>query len=123
MNLHGLVAGYVGSVNPPQLVYISASDGYTTHADGKRVPSYGAPVPVMAQVQGLTEANVFQVQGLNIAAEARTVYLPGSWNGVVRADQKGGDLITLADGTHWLVMAVLEAFPYWCKVAITRQTP
>ena len=123
MNLHGMISGIVGNVNPSQTVVISPSNGYVTGSDGKRTPSYGPPITVMAQVQGLTEANVFQTQGLNIASEMRTVYLPGAWNGVVRADQKGGDLMTLADGTHWLVVQVLEAFPDWCKVAITRQSP
>jgi hypothetical protein len=40
--------------------------------------------------------------------------------------QKGGDLITLPDGTLWLTVQVLEDFSVtsgWVKVAATLQMP
>jgi hypothetical protein len=42
-------------------------------------------------------------------------------DGLVRVINKGGDLITLPDGSIWLVAQVLEQFPDWVSAAITLQ--
>jgi hypothetical protein len=39
----------------------------------------------------------------------------------VRTDQKGGDLLTMPDGSVWLVAMVLEHWADWTSVAITLQ--
>jgi hypothetical protein len=44
--------------------------------------------------------------------------------GVSRPDGKGGDLITLPDGTVWLTAMVLENWGFmdgWTKLAIVKQ--
>lgn len=62
-----------------------------------------------------------QVEMLNIQGVKRAIYLSGRINGIIRTDNKGGDLITAADGKRWLVVLVLEYWPDWCKVAVTLQ--
>lgn len=121
MNLHGIVSRAIGAVNPPEAITISPSSGYTTRADGTRTPSYGTPVAVAAQIQELTQRDIYQTSGLNLQGVQVTMYLPGQWAGAIRADGKGGDIITRADGSIWLVAAILELWPNWCKVLAVLQ--
>lgn len=80
---------------------------------------------ISAQVQALTNKDLRQIEGLNLNGLSHAMYLFGDVQGVVRADNKGGDLVTmLDDGTVWLVNLVLENWSPndgWCKVAVTRQ--
>lgn len=121
MNLHQLVSGAIATVNPFTTATIQASAGSTTNPDGSRSPSYAAPVTASVQKQALTQQDIYQLEGLGIQGVHTKIYLNGNWSGIIRADQKGGDIITLADGTIWLVTAVLEQWPDWTAVAVTRQ--
>ena len=123
MNLHSIVGPCVAAVNPWLTASIQRSTGYTTADDGSRVPTYQT-ASVKAQVQALTYSDLQQINGLNIQGERRAMYLDGSWDGVVRVDGRGGDLITLPDGSVWLVAQVLEDWSStagWVKVCVTRQ--
>lgn len=121
MNLHAIVGPMVGKVNPPLTAYIMRSNGYTTGPDGTRVPSYCDPVPVVCQVQSMQYNDLVQVEGLNIQGTKRKLYMNGHWDGLVRSDKKGGDLLKMPDGTTWLVVLVLEHWPDWSSIAITLQ--
>jgi len=126
MNLNAIVTPYISAINPSETVTISPSAGYTTNADGSRVPLYGPPVTLRAQVQAMSFTDLQQVQGLNITGIKSAMYLSGDWNGVVRASQEGGDLITRADGTRWLINLVLEDWQGqagWIKCIVTQQLP
>ncbi len=106
MNLQNIAAGVVSTVNPMQTASIAVSAGYTTASDGSRIPTYHPPVRIHLQGQ------------------AKVMYMNGSWQGVVRADGKGGDVITLEDRTVWLVVRVLEDWQDergWVKVLTSRQ--
>lgn len=120
MNLHGIAAGAIGAVNPFITGTLTASTGCTTAADGTQVPAYAAAVTARIQVQALTYSDLQQTSGLNIQGEARGIYLYGEWNGVLRPEVKGGDLITF-NSQRWLVKQVLEQWPDWCKVVAVRQ--
>lgn len=125
MNLHGIVSGAIGAVNPFVAGTIKVSNGtYTTAADGKRTPAYDTFTGVQMQVQALTFKDLQQVDGLNLNGTRRAIYMNGRADGVVRSMMKGGDLITLTDGPNagtWLVAMTLEQFSEWCKVAVTLQ--
>jgi hypothetical protein len=119
-----VVAPFTAVINPRELITIYPSTGYTTNADGTRNPTRGTPVQILAQIQALQYNDIQMVDGLNIEGERCAMYLPGSWNGIVRADQKGGDYIVRADGTKWLVAVVSENWgdsSGWTKVICTRQ--
>lgn len=120
MNLHGLAGPLVGVVNPPVLGTVRVSSGYTTAADGKRSPSYTDIPGVPMQVQSLTGPELKQTEGLNIAGVKRGVYLSGNFETLSRKRSKGGDLLVFG-GSTWLIVAVLETWPDWCKVAVTEQ--
>lgn len=121
MNLHRIVSGVVGRVNPFVPVELLVSAGYTKAPSGKQVPKYEAPVTVMAQVQQLTTKEIQHLDAMNIQNSGSGIYMRGFVNGVVRVTKKGGDLITLPDGQTYLVTAVLEQWSDWCKVAVTLQ--
>jgi hypothetical protein len=123
VNLHNLATGYVGAVNPPMIATLQASTGSTTNPDGSRVPTYAPAVQVSCQIQALQYNDLVKLQGLNIQGVRHKVYLNGKWEGVVRADRRGGDLLTMPDGTLYLVVQVLENWPDWCSLAVTEQVP
>jgi hypothetical protein len=126
MNLNGIVSVCVAAVNPMVTATYSKSTGYTTAGDGSRVPTYAAPIAMSAQIQSLQYNDLQQISGLNINGEKRAIYLNGNWEGVSRPDGKGGDMITLPDGSVWLVVQVLENWAFqdgWVKVAVVRQVP
>ena len=121
MNLHAIVRGAITSVNPDITVTVQTSLPYATTPAGKRVPAYAAPVTLTAQVQALTTTDLRKLDGLNIQGSMRKIYFPGTISAVSRFSQKGGDLVTLPDGTVYLTTAVLEQWPDWVAVAVTMQ--
>lgn len=119
MNLHSIVSGAVGMVNPLIPIGIKRSTGYTTDANYKQVPEYES-ISATGQVQALTGRDLRQLEGLNIQGVNEAVYLNGNFEGVFRVLGKGGDLLVF-NGYTYLVMAVLERWPDWCKLAVVMQ--
>lgn len=120
MNLHGIVAGAIGTVNPFIDANVYQSTGYTTAADGSREPSYAAPVAIRLQKQELSFKDLQQVDGLNLQGIFCSVYLAGAIYGVDRGTAGGGDKFTF-NGQTWLVVAVAEQWPEWCRVILCLQ--
>ena len=122
MDLRSIANGVSDVVNPNVEVTVQASTGYTIGAGLKQVPSYAAPVTGFAQVQALTAADLRHLDGLNIQNATQSIILRGPLDAVVRANSKGGDLVTI-NGQTWLTVAVLEQWPLWTRAAITLQVP
>lgn len=130
MNLHGIVSGVIGTVNPFVPVTLQQSAGtYDTALDGSRTPHYNAS-PQSVQVQALSAKEIQHLDGLNIQGVLRKAYLNGDWRGVYRATNQGGDLMQFAavagvpaslQGTTWKVVQVFETWPDWCALAIQLQ--
>ena len=121
MNLHDVVKGNVGAINPRVQLSLQRSTGYATNPDGKRVPTYGAPIEIWGQVQALQFRDIQMMQSLTLQGTRKAIYLDGRWDGLVRNERKGGDLITFPDGSVWLIALVLENWRDWTKVAATLQ--
>lgn len=128
MNLHGMVRGVVGAVNPDITATWERSTGYTKTADFKQVPSYATADTVRAQVQALGAGDVKRLEAAAISMQAvmRKVYMYGDVSGIVRDEQQGGDLLhfPLVPGgaaKTWLVVSVFETWPDWCCVAVALQ--
>lgn len=123
MNLHGMASGAINVVNPFVLGSIQISTGsiQSPTGDGTLIPTYRTVPQVPMQLQNMTTHDLRQVEGLNLAGVNNTIYVQGSVNGLVRQINKGGDIITFPDGTVWLVEAVLESWPDWCKLAVVLQ--
>lgn len=123
MNLHQRVSGIIARVNPMQTITVRQSTGFTQNADFTRSPTYST-TSMLAQVQALTSAELAQVDGLNLQGEKLALYVNGDLAGVSRPSNTGGDLVTLPDGSVWLVLIQLENFARmvgWTKCAIVRQ--
>lgn len=124
MNLHNIAGNYVAAVNPWLTAQYQQSTGYTTGADGTRTPSYAAAVPVQVQKQPMQYRDLVQLDGLNLNGEKAAFYVNGNWQGVARPTGQGGDLITLPNGSVWLVVMLLENWSEmdsWSKIAAVLQ--
>src|SRR5690348_5209292 len=121
MNLNAAVGNIIAAVNPtvPATLLISTGPG-VTQPDGSRAPTYAAPMAITAQIQPMTYKDIQQVDGLNLQGTRVSIYVNGQVDGLVRATNQGGDLITVASGPYagtWLVAMVLEKWQDWTKVA------
>ncbi len=130
MNLQALTANVIAAVNPPIVCTWQVSDGYTVGPDGTQQPAYAFSATVACQVQSLTSQDLRKIDGLNLQATMRAIYLSGNVEGVDRAAIKGGDLFTMPDmpsfpgPTVWLVTQVLEHWDGatgWTKFAVVLQ--
>jgi hypothetical protein len=121
MDLFDLAGPAIDMVNPDETVQVQRSTGFTIGAGRKQLPTYAAAVQGPAQIQALDGSELRLIEGLNIQGEIRAIYLRGSLAGVIRPSAQGGDIVTRADGSTWLVVKVLESWPEWTKAVITRQ--
>jgi hypothetical protein len=126
VNLHGIVRGAIQTVNPDVMVPYYKSSGYTVGGSFKQAPTYAPVVNVPCQIQALTGKDLRHTELQNIQGVLRAVYMYGNTQGLVRIEAKGGDLLRFAQvpgGTiyTWLVVAVLETWPDWSKVAVSLQ--
>lgn len=124
--MHGIVAPIIAVVNPFVPATVRQSTGFTTAPDGSTTPTY-IEFAISAQVQALTYTDIAHTNGLNIEGVRRAMYLTGNVMALVRARQRGGDLIifpagTLPEGDTWLAALILEQWPEWVKVCLTLQT-
>ncbi len=129
VNLHAAVRGQIPAVNADRDGVWRHSAGYTTAGDGQRLPQY-TDIPVRLQIQSLTGRDLRHLNMLNIQGVQRTVYMYSNVQGVVRTDQKGGDLLLFSQDIGgavetWKVVAVLETWTpdtlAWCKLGVTLQ--
>lgn len=124
MDLYGITSGVIASVNPMTPAVLKVSTGSAQNPDFTRSPSYAAPIDVTAQVQELTTKDLAHLDQLNVQSSTVAIYVSGKVQGLVRAENKGGDLIAIAGGTRsgtYLVTAVIEQWADWVKVAATLQ--
>lgn len=125
MNLAAVVAPVIGAVNPPVPGVLYRYTGATKNPDYTRTASY-SQTPVTVQEQPLGPTDLRQLLAMNIQSVTRKAYLYGDIQGVNRASQLGGDMVSysLAGTTrYWLVTAVLETWDQdgWCSVGLTEQ--
>ena len=124
MRLHGIVAPVIGAVNRNLKAKIRPSIGYVSSTGGRRIPQYGDPFFLNAQVQSLTYTDIIILDRLQITGIRRGIYLSGDIEGLMRVNQLGGDLIELPNKSVYLVAYVLENYALtsqWVKVAATLQ--
>lgn len=125
MNLRALANGVTSAVNPNVGATLFVSTGYTKNAAFQQVPTFDRQ-PVTAQVQPLSSGDLRFLDGLNIQGAQKAVYLNGAALAISRVKKLGGDLIVFPDGTlpegnTWLVLASIEQWQNWCRVAVVLQ--
>lgn len=133
INVRALANRSTQRINPNIAVTWRRSTGYTTSADGSRVPAY-TDSPIIVQVQALTQSELQHLDRLNLSNGQASVYADVQLSSVDRPSQSGGDLLIFGTGNAtpaalrgqtWLVVALLEGWvgSGWCKAAITSQMP
>lgn len=125
MNLNSIANGLVRAVSPNILLSIQVSTGNTIQPDGTRVPSYAPAQPAYGQVQPLSYGEIHQADALNLGGNRKTIYINSFVDGLIRPENKGGDLITVTAGPDaglYLVANIDEAWINgWCKAICTVQ--
>ena len=95
MDLHGIASGAIEAVNPAVLGTVRVSTGYTTSAAGTRTSTYRDATGVELQIQALTFRDLTQIDGLNLNGTRRGIYIRGRVEGLVRPENRGGDLVII----------------------------
>jgi hypothetical protein len=119
MNLHSIVSGAIGVVNPFVDGFIMQSTGYTQDANYNRIPQYTVH-KASIQKQAATSEDLKVVDGQNVQGAVDKFYIQGNWNGVFQRREQGGDLIVIGD-TSWLIIQSMEDWPDWCAVLGAEQ--
>jgi hypothetical protein len=122
LNVFSIANRAISVINPHRRAKLRRAAGYTIAADGTQIPRYDEIGEMLVNVQSVSTSDLMKADGLNLQGNKSAVYLVGDWNGIIRADQTGGDILIL-DGYEWLVTLVLESWPEWTKVLVTQQSP
>lgn len=120
MNLHNIVSGAIGTINPFIDAQIKLFSSESTDRFGKPIPSYELTT-LSGQLQPLSWKDLQQLDGLNITGVQKKFYVNGFYSATSRITQNGGDLLII-DGRTWLIKTVLEWWPDWCSLALQEQT-
>ena len=127
INLHGLVRQAITTLHPDETVTLRQSIGQRNER-GRVTPVYGPAQAVQAQIQSLGQNDLAQKEATSNTRIDRKAYLfaPDAAlppQGIVRPLGRTGDMLQRADGTWWLVTAMIEDFTAsgWVCVGITQQ--
>lgn len=120
MNMHGIVSGAIGTINPFIDAVLRENTGFTVAADGSRGPTFN-DYTAQIQVQAQTEDQLAFSRNQGFQGVLRSVYLNGNWTGIVKADQTGNDELYF-NGYRWMIYHVIEIWPDWCHVLVAQQT-
>lgn len=126
MNVFGMANTAIQVVNRNIPATWRRSNGYLIDDDGIQIPQY-LNTAVSVQVQAISGDALTFSEGLNIQGVMRSVYMFGNVQGVVRSDERGGDLLlfpqTPGDPVQtWKVVTVVETWPDWAHVIAVLQT-
>lgn len=111
------------------IVGVGSGGGPGTYevSEEQNVPSTAmqSSLTLLAQAQALSTRDLRQIEMLNLQGTLKAFYVNGALDGGVRVQLKGGDLLTLQDGSVWLVTIVPEPWVItagWTKLIATLQT-
>lgn len=129
INLHGIVRQKIASIHPEEAVTLYRSIGME-NVKGEIKAKYATGVFVQAQVQSESNDALYQSDRTGQNNTTRKAYLIADDSTaekpapVIRPISRTGDMIKRADGTWWLVDAMLEDFSHanWVCVRIVQQT-
>lgn len=122
MNLHAMVRGIVGQVNPTVTAFLWKSKGYKTGVGARQIPEYLDRKEINLQVQSADGFDLTHIDFTNIQGERKVVYADNQLYGIDRERNLGGDLLEFY-GRKWLVVKRLEGWEGsdWCRVLVVAQ--
>lgn len=125
MNLRAIANGATAAVNPNTAALLRLPDKYRTDDAGRRSSTF-SDEPVTIQAQALSAAERQQFDGLLQQGQMLSVYVSGQFHVLRRIEGKGAEKLLFAaygesQPSEWLVKALLESWPNWCRVVVCRQ--
>jgi hypothetical protein len=121
MNLHDIVAGPIGSVNPHETVTIWRCTGVSV-TKGVVSPVY-APLTRRAQIQQPSPSDLQQNERVARAQHSLKAWINVPADTVNRNAQTAEDIIERDDGSYWLIVGIREAYERagWISVLAVEQ--
>jgi hypothetical protein len=121
MNLHDVVAGAIGSVNPHETVTIWRCTGVSV-TKGVVSPVY-APLTRRAQIQQPSPSDLQQNERVARAQHSLKAWINVPADTVNRNAQTAEDIIERDDGSYWLIVGICEAYERagWISVLAVEQ--
>ena len=85
--------------------------------------SFTAELVVPGQIQPVGWRDIQMMEGLNLQGSRNKIWFYGRFDGLIRVDNKGGDLVIDPKGNIYLVAMVAEQWGIneWCSVFVTLQ--
>jgi len=120
LNLHDCVRGAIQGVveDVPGTVYTSSG---STIVRGIAQPSFSS-APAMLQLQALSKSRLQHLNGASYSESRETIYAYGNLNDLDRPDQVGSGVVQItATGQWFMILQVVEWWPGWCQLEVTRQ--
>lgn len=123
MNLHSIVRGAINAVNPDQEVTIKVNKG-NQHFPGGIVKPVWEETTAKAQVQPVSSYEIQFIDNYVASSVYKNFYLFGSYPGLSRRSETGGDIIRW-NGFDWYIDSVLAEWNTvgWTKVRGVQQLP
>lgn len=124
MNLHAIVSGAIGAVNPHEEVTLYRCTG-TTNTAGLVHVAYEQE-KVYAQVQAPSAADLKLFNNLADAKHVKKFFINASAYTINRFEETAGDLIKRADGSFWLIDMIRDDFSpagWLCVIATLQHDP
>lgn len=128
INVRSAANSAIQVVNPNEGGWFYGSTGFTVDpATRKQVAGFTAATAVRLQIQAVDAAMLRHLDGLNVEGVVRSVHMWGNTQGIVRVNQKGGDLLYFAEIPSgalriWKVVKVVETWRDWSHVIVNLQT-
>lgn len=127
MNLHGIVRRAIAGVHPDEEAMLYRSIGQT-NIKGKIKAQYEEPETVKGNFQAMDSLTLQQLERVSVTGCTVQAYFYSEISnriaGISRIPiTRTGDYVKRADGTWWLVHAVIEDWSAdgWIKVGLARQ--
>ena len=124
MNLHMVVSGAIGSVNPHEMVSLYRCNGTENNAGVVSV-TY-TKTDIKAQVQAPSAADLKLFNNLADAKHVKKFYINAPASTINRQEETAGDIIERADGTFWLIDLIRDDFSpagWLCCFATLQHEP
>lgn len=120
MNLRSVANSMTRTINPNIEAIGRRFKGTTMGVGRTPIPEYYDDETVSIQLQPLNPGDIKHVDGLNLQGLIKSVHINGSYYGVNREMQKGGDLFII-DGKTWLLVEPMELWSDWSRCLVSLQ--
>lgn len=126
IDVFGIANAAIQAVNEDIPAIWRRSNGYLIDDAGIQIPQY-IDTAIKVQSQAVSGDALAFTDGLDIQGVMRSVYMYGNVQGVVRSDERGGDLLMFPQipgnpNQTWKVVTVVETWPGWAHVIVVLQT-